>query len=209
MIFEAEGESNGMTLYKKGMEMVLRSQYLQSLGCFKLAAEENEYLACVILVDLYSESGLVGPKNGDEAARYWALAEIGISEIMDRAHAGEIEACYCYARCLMLGIGGQTDNAAGVKFLSAAAARGHVPALTRFGFCCEKGIGVETVDYDQAFYLYFQAARKEYGEALCNLAFCYRDGKGTEQNTINALVYYFRAAEKGYSRAQHRGVLRK
>jgi TPR repeat protein/tRNA A-37 threonylcarbamoyl transferase component Bud32 len=200
---EVEGDSVGMSAYKKGMERILCSQYKQSQGYFELAVSYKEPLACIILIDLHSESGLLGPKSDQKATQYKALAEKAITEIRDRANKGEDEARYAYARCLLGGIGTPKNEPAGVTFLEDIAEKGHTLALTCLGLCYEKGIGGKE-DHQKAFLKYSEAAKKDYGEALSHLGFCYEKGIGTERNEHLAFDCYARAAEKGYSKAQYK-----
>ncbi|POG64472.1 hypothetical protein GLOIN_2v1782886, partial [Rhizophagus irregularis DAOM 181602=DAOM 197198] len=55
----------------------------------------------------------------------------------------------------------------------------------------------------KAFYWYQKAAEKDHIDAQCNLAYLYKNGKGTEENLEKAFYWYQKAAERNSINAQY------
>ncbi len=60
------------------------------------------------------------------------------------------------------------------------------------------GLG-KLVDYEEAFYWYKKAAKKNNLEALCDLGYCYLEGQGVEKNNRLSFKYWLKSAKLGYA----------
>src|SRR5438552_6578451 len=96
----------------------------------------------------------------------------------------------------------RSDDAEGIRLLSAAAARGLAVAQYDLAVSYERGNGVEQDSYKEVEWLR-KAADQGHLDAEYKLASCYRTGHGIGADPAKAFFWYMRAAEHGDAEAQN------
>jgi serine/threonine protein kinase/TPR repeat protein len=107
----------------------------------------------------------------------------------------------------------QRDRVAAFNWMSAAAARGNIHALTQTGLMLSNGHGT-AVDPETAVYYFTEAAEKGDAPAMTALGDCYQHGIGVGKDEAQALKWLREAARLGDARglsrlgvAYHKGLL--
>jgi uncharacterized protein len=85
----------------------------------------------------------------------------------------------------------------GMDLLQKAADFGNPYAQSSLGFIYRDGFSTIGQDYNQSFIYYTKAADQDYSNALTNLAWLYREGRGVTQDYAKSFEYYRRGALKG------------
>ena len=155
--------------------------------------------------------GVVESQNGDEdKAREWFKKEADTNDAIayappgTRWDEGEVRADLQLGLMEWAGRGGPVDNAAGRKHLETAAALaskkpgvGNRDALYALGNAYLLGLHDLPVDLPQAFKLIQAAAQRDHAEAQYKLAYLLRDGKGTQPDPRESVLWMNKAATNG------------
>ena len=97
------------------------------------------------------------------------------------------------------------------ELFTMAAKLGHAEAQLNLGYLYSRGRGIEQSD-ELAVRYYRMGAEQGggYVKAMLNLGIMFALGRGVEQDDSEACRWFFRAAEKGFDRAQHKlGIMLK
>jgi TPR repeat protein len=87
--------------------------------------------------------------------------------------------------------------------LSNKAAEEHSDGMNLLGYCYNNGIGT-SIDKKKAFELFQKAANLECCDAQYNLALMYEGGEGIKQNINQAIFWYKKSANQGFSNAHNK-----
>jgi TPR repeat protein len=181
--------------FKKGMVLVLRSKFRASLPFFLRSAASQFPPAYVRLGGLYSDGGLIGPKDAAESEKWFSKAVENLDWFIARATGlGDGETCQLLGRCYYH----LKDFKNAHKWYQVAAQQQHPLALNNLGFLYQAGEGVQK-DEQLAFQHFLKSAEYGYVTAMFSLGYCYRTGKGCPQDDAKAVYYYQMAAEQGKS----------
>jgi len=177
--------------YGEGIEQ----DYEKALKCFLKAAEKGDVRAeehvgiCYLM-------GLGISRDSEEAFK-WFLKAAAKGHSPAQMRVGEY---YLYNE-------GKKDFAKAEEWLLKAAEQKNPEAMNLLGEAyMEGGPGIGK-NQRLAFEWYSKAAELNNPEALKNLSDCYYYGKGTEKNSNEALKFYERAAEYGYTDAQFKALI--
>lgn len=130
-------------------------------------------------------------KNPKEAIKWYEKA----------AKSGNVSAYYNIGFCYDKGIGVQQNNKKAVKYYKKAAKMGSAFAANSLAICYYTGKGV-IKDYPEAYRLFKMAADSGNPAAFANVARCYMFGQGTNVNSKLGVMWYEKAADKGYADSQ-------
>jgi TPR repeat protein len=119
-----------------------------------------------------------------------------VSDLLDRAQAGNAQAQLDLAILYAKGEGVAQDYTLAANWFRAAAEQGVARAQYDLGVLYERGRGV-AVSYPDAFTWYQRAANSSYPLGQYNLAVAYTRGQGTRQDFAAAAAWYGRAASQG------------
>jgi TPR repeat protein len=156
---------------------------------------------------LISEAAEAGNPDAMGAMGYFYASSVEVQQDLSKAaewfrrgaEAGSVKAQFNYGTALLKGSGVKTNEAAGVDWIKKAAAAGLPEAQSRMGFGYLHGdlpgIGV---DRTAAREMLLPAAEAGIAEAQNALGFLL----GGDSEHEASLVWYRRAAEQGFSRAQ-------
>ncbi len=78
------------------------------------------------------------------------------------------------------------------------AEKGNAEYQVIYGDMFSFGLG-KLVDYEEAFFWYKKAAKRNNLEALCDLGYCYLVGQGVEKNHRLSFKFWLKSAKKGYA----------
>ena len=122
-----------------------------------------------------------------------AAADSALTDLQQRAAAGDATAQFELGALYYLGQGVPQDYAQARVWLEKAAAQGSPEAQYRLGLIYESGIGV-TPDDAQAAAWWEKAAAQGFPEAQYNLGIFYNKGRGVPQNSAKARAWFEKAA---------------
>ena len=108
------------------------------------------------------------------------------------------EAMYQLGRMHETGTGVDQNEAQAEQYYKSAAARGHEKALLKIGNLAFSGR-----DFEKAFTLFENAAKKGNYTAQYNLGLMYEKGNGVKKDPVKAFEYYKKSGEQGYEPAQY------
>lgn len=115
------------------------------------------------------------------------------------ANNGDVKAQLDLANRYRDGRGVAKDDAEAMKWAHRAADRGFADAMDFVGFAYLRGAAVERSP--GIAFGYFKAAAEHSAQAAFNLGQCCFGAQGTEQDCLQALEWWKKAAEKGHGRA--------
>lgn len=127
----------------------------------------------------------------------------GVALLQRAARKGYNEAQFKLAELCLAGTIVKEDVKQGVNWLKQAAESGHAKAKLGLGILTMAGNPEIAQDERTGFALIKEAADSGLGEALGFLAACYRHGRGTAVDKVQAVEYMRRAAEAGDDDAQN------
>ncbi len=107
---------------------------------------------------------------------------------------------YCYAFCLMEGIGGPRDKPAAIEWLERAGENGNTSAMQLLGESYLTG-KYTVSDPALGFRLLLEAAKRGEGAAMDKVGCCYMTGHGVRPNFTEARKWFERAISKNYHQA--------
>ncbi|RHZ84319.1 hypothetical protein Glove_83g87 [Diversispora epigaea] len=114
------------------------------------------------------------------------------------ADVGSHIALNCMAYCYQNGFGVQKCDKKALELYLKSVEKGNLVALTNLGWCYENGIGI-AIDVTKGFKCLIKSARAGNINAIYNVGCFYDNGKDEKE----AFKWYLKAAEKGFSMAQH------
>ena len=126
-----------------------------------------------------------------------------VSEIKQKAEAGDVTAQAQYAHILYFGQGAEKNEKEAVKWYQKAADGGNDYAQANMGVFCQTGNCGITKDLAKAVEWYDKAAKQGNAYAQYYLACLYSDGNGVEKNVKKAVELYEKAANGGMPIAQY------
>ncbi len=140
------------------------------------------------------------------AATATAHGQDAISELKQRADAGDVKAMHQIAAAYYAGAGVDQNYKEAVRWLEKLAASGDKDersyGRTTLGLMYLKGEGVEQ-DFNRAFAYFGRAAIENDAAAQYNLGNMYFQGKGTPRDYAKAAEWYQKASRFGHVQAQH------
>ncbi len=155
-------------------ENFVNSDIEQAVDWYTKAAEKNHSLAQYKLASLY--------KDGQGIEQDYSKAFCLFKQSADN---GNVNAMFATAMCYKNGEGTQQDYANALKYFTAASKKGDIGAVTQIAFLYQYGNGVKQDD-NKMFKLHKKAS--EYIScSLCNLATCYKEGRGVRKNKKKAI----------------------
>jgi len=195
----------------------------KAIQLYKLAAENGNIKAQMILGGIYDGFDKSCPKNDIESIKWYTKAanqNDGFSQYQlykSFMKKGDMKKALKWLRAgaknhypamYTLGLyyeggmqGIQTNAIEAVKLYKKAAQLGCIDAQARIGQCYKNGVGVKQ-DYKQAVLWYRKAAEQENGFAQDQMGYCYEKGIGVKQDIKTALKWYHFAAENGFALSQ-------
>ena len=113
-----------------------------------------------------------------------------------------LEAQYKLGLCYDKGWGVDQDMKKAVRWYRSAATESHPMALIKLGDCYRNGAGVER-DMEEAAKMYRAAALTKDPYAQWHYGYCLENGYTGVVDDLQAIIWYERAAEQGYVKAQY------
>ena len=135
-------------------------------------------------------------EQGHADAKEHFLGIVAFLDYKEKAIAGDAQAQYNLAQCLMSGREIRKNEKEAVKWYKKAARQGNSDA--------QRSLGAKAYlisNYRKAVYWYKKAARQGNSDAQCLLGDCYMLGNGVLKSYAKAEKWYKKAAEQGHSRA--------
>ena len=169
----------------------VRLNMKKALTLYRRAAARGHVLAMVNLAAIYHSGRNEVPKDREMAAELYRQA----------AEAGDGNAQYNLAVCLLNGDGVTVNEAEAVKWLTLATGHGILKAYTKLAMCLFSGTGAP-VNRARASQLLMHASTHGDPHAQYNLGLEYLQGKVLDRDMSAAYTYFCRAAESGHPRAQ-------
>jgi TPR repeat protein len=126
--------------------------------------------------------------------------ELGLTEILRRAHDGDEGAMYSLSRIYAFGGPIRRDERKAVLWLRRAAAAGDLDSITNLGVRYRYGEGVRK-NAAKALRWYRAAAARGCFAAMYNIGLCHRNGTGVRKDEHEALRWFKRASKKGNASA--------
>ena len=130
-----------------------------------------------------------------------AAADSALTDLQQRAAAGDATAQFELGALYYLGQGVPQDYAQAAVWWERAATQDHVDAQFNLGALYGEGQGVAQ-DYSQARAWYEKAAAQGHARAQYNLGVLYNKGRGVVQDYAQARTWYEKAAVQGHAKAQ-------
>ena len=144
------------------------------------------------------ESDIASPVTHAEKPDYKTLP---LTELTQKATAGDAEAQNNLASRYYKGEGVPQDFRQAVNWVSKAAKQGHVDAQFNLGAMYDSGHGVSQ-NFQQAVDWFSKAAEQGHANAQFHLGGRYYEGKGVPQDYRQASDWWRKAAEQGHADAQ-------
>eukprot|EP01124_Arcella_intermedia_P032210 TRINITY_DN746_c0_g1_i2.p1 TRINITY_DN746_c0_g1~~TRINITY_DN746_c0_g1_i2.p1 ORF type:complete len:662 (+),score=130.97 TRINITY_DN746_c0_g1_i2:219-1988(+) len=194
-VFEG-GLRPGEVEFLSGYELLLKSQFYNSLLYFEQAAEHNHFLSLVFLSYLYSNGGYVGFKNTIKSEYYLNEAEKHFSDQFTHSTQSYVQngvGLYYFLK---------EDYDRAVIYFEKGANQNDAFAQCRLGYCYETGKGVSASD-EKAVQLYKRSAKQGNAVAQSNCGLCYFKGTGVNVNFKKAMKLLKKSAAQGISSAQN------
>lgn len=155
-------------------ELLVNSDIEKAVDWYTKAAENNHSLAQYKLASLYND--------GQDIEQDYSKAFFLFKKSADN---GNVYAMFATAMCYKNGKGTQQNYANALKYFTAASQKGHIGAITQIAFLYQYGNGVKQDD-NKMFKLHKKAS-KYISCSLCNLATCYKEGRGVKKNKKKAI----------------------
>lgn len=187
--------TNAMVLYgklcfkhKKNKYGKIYSDFDDSMKYFKLACDRGNSEG-MVMYGYFMDFGKGGiRRNAIEAAKYYKMS-------YDRKN---LTGTANYGLALIDGLGGtQKNELEGIKLLKASCDKNNPFAMNIYGYYLSRGCKVIEKNENLAFTYFKKAADLGNPSALKNMAYCYRNGKGTDINIRESIKYYKKSIEEG------------
>lgn len=178
------------TDFERGLRAYAREEYVEAVRLFRLAANQGDAGAQVMLGIMYRDGQGV-TQGFVEAVRWFGLAA-------EQGNAtGQNRLGMMYSNSW----GVAQDDVEAARWFRLAAEQGDALAQFNLGFSYTQGRGV-TQNYAEAIRWYRLAADQSLAAAQLSLGSLYANGQGTPQNYTEAIRWFRLAAEQGDSEAQ-------
>ena len=178
-------------LYREGLELYKKEDYKEAFQIFRMAAEQGDLFACVILGGMYQD-GIGVQKNLAEAYNQYKFA----------ADKGDAQAQSSLGYLYEHGVGVKQDSDEAVRLYRLSAEQGNVSGENNLGTMYYNGRGVAQ-NYYEAIKWFELSAEGGFCIAQYWLAHMYYNGYGVEKNYSKALKWYIKSAEMGTDYAQY------
>jgi TPR repeat protein len=130
-----------------------------------------------------------------------ALSSASLSDIQQRAEAGDAQAQFEFGRAYEDGKGLPQDDAKAVEWFRKSAEQGNAQAENSLGVMYALGRGI-TRDREEAVRWYKKAAKQGSAEGLYNVAISYYNGEGVDASMSKACTWMMAAQRKGDKQAE-------
>lgn len=197
---------------KAAMEGQDSAQQAKAAADLHAAADKGDTEAAYLLGQFY-EKGIGIQRDPSEALRYYhlaadkghadALLSYGLlCHVIEPNELGRQKALDAFRRAAKLGnsmarvaiafhvISSPDGQQEALEQLRAAAEEKNAQATCALGVCTLEGRCGLKADSNEAFRLFDTAATLGHADAICNVAYCYEQGIGVEQNAAQAVALY-------------------
>ncbi|MBW8874397.1 MAG: SEL1-like repeat protein [Acidobacteria bacterium] len=196
--FEQQAEPAWRSRFRNGLELMYGLQGMidkpAAKQCFLDAAATGHPVPRLWLAWLRTTGSCSFERD---AASSSSLGREDLHEVEVLAKQGDTDAAMVLGFALTDGISCEPNRNRAVELIRKAAQTGDTVAMNCLGYLGEVGMETESA------HLFRKAAERGNAQAMCNLAGCYLDGKGVEQDAATAATWYQSAAERGHVAAMN------